>query len=294
MRHVIGKVVLLVLTISATVMSVASQTPPAQKPSFEGLSFKPTKADGMLAVPPVMMGSRFLATNVTLKDLLFFAYSPQSGSFLYEQIIGGPTWIDRDHFDVEAQVKGKIGPISRDKMQVMVQVLLEERFQMKVHRQTQELPVLDLVVSESGLKMKFSELQTPLTGQTLTTYDSSDSSAEIGGPLPRGSMRVSISVSATIITGNAVPISRLASVLQAQSARMVFDKTDLKQLFDFNLRFSSQGAPSLSLGASAPPTTGQPGPSLIAAIQELGLKLEAGTAPLEVLVIDSVQKPSEN
>src|SRR5438876_8267840 len=145
MRHLIGKVVLVVAVIATAVALLAAQAP-AQKPSFEVVSIKPTKSGGMLAMPPMMMGSRLLATNVTLKDLLFFAYSPQSGTFLYEQIIGGPSWIDRDHFDVEAQVKGKIGPISRDKMQVMVQVLLEERFQMKVHRQTQELPVLDLVV----------------------------------------------------------------------------------------------------------------------------------------------------
>ena len=150
MRYLSSKAVLAVVAIAAAAMPVASQTPPAQKLSFEGLSIKPTKSSGMLAVPPVMIGRRFLATNVTLKDLLFFAYSPQSGSFLYDQIIGGPTWIDRDHFDVEAQVKGKIGPISRDKMQVMVQSLLEDRFQMKVHRQTQELPVLELVVGESG------------------------------------------------------------------------------------------------------------------------------------------------
>jgi len=280
MRQLSRKAVLVVTAIAVAVMPVASQAPPAQKPSFEVVSIKPTKSGGMLTMPPMMMGSRLLATNVTLKDLLFFAYSPQSGTFLYEQIIGGPSWIDTDHFDIEAQAKGNSGPISPDKMRVTVQVLLEDRFQLKVHRETREMPVLDLVVGESGLKMKLSEDQTLPTGQTSTSYDSSGQNGE---PLPHGSMRVSTSLSATIISGNSVPISRLVSALQGQLARMVFDKTDRKELFDFNLRFSSQGAPSLS-----------PGPSLFTAIQEPGLKLESAKAPLEVVVINSAQKPSEN
>jgi uncharacterized protein (TIGR03435 family) len=279
MGHLSIKIALVVAVIATAVMPVASQAPPP-KPSFEVVSIKPTKSGGMLAMPPVMMGTRLLATNVTLKDLLFFAYSPPSGPFLYDQIIGGPIWTDSDHLDIEAQAKGVSNPISRDEMRVTVQDLLEDRFRLKVHRETREMPVLDLVVGESGLKMKLSGDQTPPTGQTSTLYDSSGQNS---GPLPHGAMRVSTNLSATIITGNAVPISQLASALQGQSARMVFDKTDRKELFDFNLRFSSQGAPSLS-----------PGPSLFAAIQELGLKLEASKAPLDVLVIDSVQKPSEN
>ena len=272
-------------------MPVASQAPPTQKPSFEGLSIKPTKSGGMLAMPPAMMGSRFVATNVTLKDLLFFAYSPRGGSFLYDQIIGGPSWIDGDHFDVEAQVKRNSGPMSRDKMQVMAQALLEDRFQLKLHRETREMPVLDLLVGDSGLKMKLSENQTRSTGQALTTYDSSQQNGE---PLPRGSMRVSTSLSATIITGNAVSISRLANVLQGQLGHMMLDKTALTGLFSFKLRFTSQGLPSLTLGADGSRPSGQSGSSLSNAIQELGLKLEAGTAPLEVIVIDNVQKSSEN
>ena len=74
----------------------------------------------------------------------------------------------------------------------------------------------------------------------------------------------------------------------------MFYNTDLKELFDFNLRFSSQGGPSLSPGTEAPPAAIQSGPSLFTAIQELGLKLEAAKAPLEVAVIDSAQQPSEN
>jgi uncharacterized protein (TIGR03435 family) len=151
------------------------------------------------------------------------------------------------------------------------------------------MSVLNIVVGDSGLKMKLSEDQTPPTGGTPTIYDSS---AQNATPLPRGSMRVSTSLSATIITGNAVPISRLANVLQGQLGHMIFDKTALTELFDFKLRFSSQNQPLPSLRADGTPPLA--GSSLLTAIQELGLKLESSKAPLEVLVIDSVQKPSEN
>jgi uncharacterized protein (TIGR03435 family) len=282
MRRLNRKVVLVVVAVLTAVVPLAAQVP-GKKPSFEGLSIKPTTSGGMLSLPPVMMGSRFVATNVTLKDLVFFAYAPQSGNFLYDQIVGGPDWIDGDHFDLEAQVKGNSGAIARDKMQAMARALLEDSFQLKLHRDTQNLTVLNLVVSDSGVKMKLSEDQTPPTGQSSTTYDSSGQNGE---QLLRGSMKVSTNLSGTTITSRAVTVSRLASALQGQLGRMVFDKTDLKGLFDFNLRFSRQDlTPSLA---------NQPGTSLVTAIQELGLKLETAKAPLEVLVIDSVQKPSKN
>jgi uncharacterized protein (TIGR03435 family) len=283
MRHLLIKVVLVVAATAIAVM--AAQAP---KPSFEVASIKPTKFDGMLSMPPVMMDSRFVATNVTLKDLVFFAYSPQSRPFLYAQIVGGPSWIDEDHFGIEEQLKGNPGPIAHDKLQDVARTLLEDRFQLKVHQGTEELPVLDLVVSETGLKMKMSEDQTPLGGDTPTTYDSSGQDAQ---PLRRGSMRVSTNLSGTIITGNAVTISRLAAVLQGQSGRIVFDKTGLKGVFDFTLGFMNQG---LGSPANDTPRTNQSGTSLVAAIQELGLKLESAESPVEVLVIDSVHRPSEN
>jgi uncharacterized protein (TIGR03435 family) len=232
-----------------------------------------------------MMGSRFVATNMTLKDLVFFAYSPQSSSFLYEQIVGGPSWVDEDHFDIEAQLKGNARPISRDKMQDVVRALLEDRFQLKVHQGTEELPVLDLVVSETGLKMRMSEDQTPPSGETSTTYDSS---GQDGQPLRRGSMRLGTNLSGTVITGNAITTSRLATALQGQSGRIVFDRTGLNGLFDFTLRFNNQGLASPAIDAPRTNT------SLVAAIQELGLKLESSKGPVEVLVIDHVERPSEN
>jgi uncharacterized protein (TIGR03435 family) len=83
-----------------------------------------------------------------------------------------------------------------------------------------------------------------------------------------------------------------ASALEIQVGRPVIDKTDVKGLYDFKFTFSPEGLPRTPLGA-VPPATG-PGPSLFSAIQELGLRLESAKGPVGVLVVDSVQKPSEN
>jgi uncharacterized protein (TIGR03435 family) len=105
-----------------------------------------------------------------------------------------------------------------------------------------------------------------------------------------------------------VPVTNLVSMLQNQIGRPIIDKTDLKGLFDFQLQFSPEGLsfPGLPGGllpggppggagpAVAPPTPSDPVPSLFTAIQDLGLKLESSKGPVEVLVVDSVQKPTEN
>jgi uncharacterized protein (TIGR03435 family) len=105
-----------------------------------------------------------------------------------------------------------------------------------------------------------------------------------------------------------VPVSNLVNMLQNQIGRPIIDKTDLKGLFDFQLQFSPEGLsfPGLPGGlppggppggagpTTAPPTSADPVPSLFTAIQDLGLKLESSKGPVEVLVVDSVQKPTEN
>jgi uncharacterized protein (TIGR03435 family) len=106
----------------------------------------------------------------------------------------------------------------------------------------------------------------------------------------------------------AQPVTALINLLQQQVGRPVIDKTDLKGLFDFKLRFSREGlaAPTGPAGLPPPPPPGAAGPvpapaaaadpvpSLFTAIQELGLRLESSKGPVEVLVVDSVQKPTEN
>ena len=175
----------------------------------------------------------------------------------------------------------------------MVQSLLEDRFHLKVHREMRDLPVYNLVIAKGGLKMKPSADQTaPDPRQRFIDFTSP--AAEVA-PLPRGAMRVAKGPGISVLTAKSIATSALVNnLLQGQSDRIVFDKTGLKELFDIDLRFSNEGDPPLSPGTDAPPPSDPSGPSLFTAIQELGLKLEPDKAPLEVIVIDSVSKPTEN
>src|SRR5262249_41960676 len=128
--------------------------------------------------------------------------------------------------------------------------------------------------------------------------------------LPRGAMAIGMGPNGVNMQATAVPITNLVNMLTQVAGRLVYDKTDLKGLFDFRLRFSSEGItlPGAPAGLASPPPAGlgpggpggaqaaatDPVPPLFTAIQELGLRLESSKGPIDVLVVDSAQKPSEN
>ena len=112
---------------------------------------------------------------------------------------------------------------------------------------------------------------------TFPTGDQEDTK-----PLPRGSMRLTTGSSDTFLTANAVQVSSLVNLLQGSADRIIIDKTNVTGFFDIHLRFFRDT------------TSTSDSPSIFTAIQELGLRLESAKAPLPVIVIDSVQKPTEN
>lgn len=93
--------------------------------------------------------------------LVEFAYQPGDGTLLHYRLIGGPNWIDIDRFDVLAKLDGDARSMPHEQIQQMAQSLLEDRFQLHVHREVRDLPLYNLVVAKSGLKMKLSDSQTP-------------------------------------------------------------------------------------------------------------------------------------
>lgn len=214
------------------------------------------------------MGPGFLtATNVTLNMLMKTAYRVQD-----YQIIGGPSWISYEAFDVEAKAAaGAIPPkttqtdaTKEDPTERMLQSLLEDRFQLKLRSETKELPVYALNVVRSGPLLKASPEQKAPNGLKILFGD---------------------------ITATSVPLSQFIAALSAQLDRPVLDKTNLPGFFDFHLKWSPQATSVAPPDVALDPT----GPSLFTALQEqLGLKLESARGPVEVLVIDSVSKPSEN
>jgi uncharacterized protein (TIGR03435 family) len=179
-------------------------------------------------------------------------------------------------------------------VQIMMQGLLADRFQLKAHRETRELPVYELVVARNGHRLK--EVPAPPDRVTGTPPPPPGVSA-----LPTGEVLHYSSG----IAGSAVPLSSVVSALSLLLGRPVVDKTGIKGYYDFKMLFSREGLTStvsgsplrLELGPvpGAEPGAGASAPSIFTAVQEyLGLMLDSTRSPVEVLVIDSVQKPKEN
>ena len=152
---------------------------------------------------------------------------------------------------------------------------------MKSHVEKRELPVYNLVLTKNGPKLSADQTP-PDPRQSFIQFASSKDQLTT---LPRGAIRIITEASGNTLSGTAIPVSRVVGLLQGQSDRLVLDKTGFSGLFDVHLEFSPPAAIPEAAESSA---------SLFTAIQEVGLKLESARAPVEVLVIDNVRKPSEN
>ena len=270
--------------IAFIAVRILSQTPAAVRPSFEVASIKPNNSGSGSSRSGTRTGGYFFATNVSLKLLIMQAYR-----VLDFQVSGGPSWIEGDRFDIEARAEagavppptGPPDPTRPDRMALMMQSLLEERFQLKLHRETRELLVYTLVVGKDGSKMQ-------------ATVDGRPGP----GGLNAGSARTSGVPGGVEMTASGISMATLSTMVSQQVRRPVIDITNLTGLFDLTLKWSPQANSSALVpagGPEPPPPVEPSGPSIFTALQEqLGLKLESTKGPVEVLIIDSVQKPSEN
>jgi len=331
MRRQIERTLLILLGIGVAVNPIRSQTQP-QKPSFEVVSIKPSPPRDFIYQIARPQGERLTLTGASLKGLMGLAYRDSATGEALE-IFGGPDWMESALYDIQAKADCSGGIISRDQVSLMLQSMLADRFQLKAHVETRDLPVYNLVVGKDGPKLKASADQTPPpipvptsqtcgpASETPTTppalpplpppgTDMSRFMSDLSSQLPRGQMIITpASAAAMTLQGNATPISRLVFTLKLMVARQVIDKTGLTGLFDIKFKFSTDGLVFLgrpagvSLGqASGPggplagpaPVADDPAPTLFSAIQDLGLRLEQARGPIQVVVIDSVQKPSEN
>ncbi len=173
------------------------------------------------------------------------------------QIVGGPAWLDSDRYDIEAKT-GRPEKPGQNELGPLMQSLLADRFHLKVHREMRELPVYALVVAPGGPKLK-----PKAEGET------SGMSTENGHGVTRAVVK-------------ATSMELLASYVGNRLGRVVVDKTALSDSYDFTLEWAMEQA----LDSSAP--------SLVTAVRELGLRLESQKSPVEVLVIDGIERPSAN
>jgi uncharacterized protein (TIGR03435 family) len=251
------------------------------RPEFEVASIKSHNPDNSrLGLHP--SPGRFDATGVTLKLLMQSAYRVQA----YE-IFGAPGWIASETYDVVAKADGNA---DREQVRLMLQMLLEERFKLKTRRETRELPIYALVVRKNGPRLSAAEgecpIGTPVNPPRLPVRGKVPS-LPCGGFSIRPNQIYALNVSTDQIAQQA-----LSPVLQ----RRVVDKTGLTGRYFIELEWApNEPRPSFDVGIPSQPVSDSLGPDVLTAIQEqLGLKLESQKGPVEVLIIDHVEKPGEN
>ena len=241
---------------------------------------------------------RLIFENVTLKNILTLAFGVKS----YQ--ISGPATLDGDRFDLTAKVPSGV---SKDECQKMLQNLVAERFKMTVHHEQKELPALALVVAKGGVKMKKYE-EAPKNPDDPPAPSRPPVSFGRGGPMPSGAMRMEMQPGRMHLNATGISMSQLVEMLSNQVGQPVVDETGLKDKYNVELEFApdmrAMGMPMMM----PPPGGGGPGgggggpapeadsaPSLVTAVQDLGLKLEPKKAPLDVVVVDHIEKtPTEN
>jgi uncharacterized protein (TIGR03435 family) len=214
-----------------------------------------------------MRGRQVLTINTTLTDLIVFAYDLHA-----KQITGGPEWAGMQKFDVTGQPEAP-GIPSIVQLRGMIRQLLTDRFKLAFHRDRRDMPVYAIVVGPNGHK--------------LTKNDTNPNG--LPGLVFRGLGVLPVS--------NAT-MADFAGVLQsAVLDRPVVDRTGLTGRWDFQIRWTPDESQFAGLGARVPPPTNDPNapPGIFTAFTEqLGLKLDPSRAPVEVLVIDTIERPSEN
>jgi len=270
MAHIFStKLLLLAVAATAITPLAHTQDPPKQ---FEVASIKPADPNGRGMRVQMAPGGRLNANGVTVKFLIQQAYNVKDF-----QITGGPNWIGSERYDISTKAEGE-GQITHEQLRTMMQGLLADRFQLAFHRETKEMPIYALVVGKNGPKMHATER------------------APDGDREGRGGAQ--IRTSRGQITAQGMSMTMLSNQLSNRLGRNVLDKTGLTGNYDFTLEFTPEGMQGMGPregGADAPPPVDSPGPSIFTAVQEqLGLKLESQKGPVEILILDRIEKPSEN
>jgi uncharacterized protein (TIGR03435 family) len=279
-------------------IAVVSVTLLAQAPAFEVVSIKPNKSSEAGSQFRVEPGGRVTWTNATLSAMVAGAY--QRFTRDARETIGGPDWFNDARFDVIALAPGGLPPVDADgfpsQLLAMFRRMLEDRFRLVTHSETRERPIYNLVLDRADRRL----------GPKLVpvAVDCAKVAAAMlaGTPsVPRPGRGRECSFSLTSepgsMQGNAVTMAVLARFLAVEGVeREVVDRTGLSGTFDIDLLFLPEqpaGGVSADKRALDPRFQGRAG--LITSLREqLGLKLEPTSGPVEVLVIDRAEQPSTN
>ena len=309
--YVCKKVLLTVAGVAAFIAPVTllAQNPPPRElpavttlPAFEEASIRPNITEGRGGRGGQFQPTRWISQNVTLKTIVKNTFARQGSGgpntalpLLDSQVIGGPDWLDTDKFDIVATTPASTQPTPPPAARQMALRLLLERFKLKAHWETRELPVYVLTKARADGALGAGLTPTPEAEcekaraagpPPMPTGGSPEQPLPPMPPPPCGAIQFGPGQ----LTARGTPMELFVQTLTSVPVvtgidRPVVDRTGLQGNYGFALKFAPVGAANADADR----------PELVTALREqLGLKLESTRAPIEVIVIDSVEKPTPN
>ena len=290
----VAAVALFFATLTAVPRAQAPQ-PPAQAPDpnvplyFEAASVKPNKSGEPGSSIRRQPGGRLTATNMPLRALITFAYQLQPF-----QLVNDPSWIRDERFDIVAKMEGDPAPVAPgqgpDPLMLAMRTLLAERFTLTTHRETREMDIYALVLARPDGKPG------PALKPTTQDCEAMMAAARRGAlpPPPGPNDQVVCGMRGTPgrIQAGGMPMVTFANNLSGRVQRTVLDRTGLTGAWDFEINFAPESGPIPAAPGIELPAGDPTAPSLFTAIQEqLGLKLQSTKGPVEVLVVDRIERP---
>ena len=256
--------------VGALLVGVSGLIVAAQRPAFEVASIKRNTSVGQLSSMNGQPGGRITVTNHTLRSIVRNINRLQS-----YQIVGGPDWIDADRWDIVAKAPGDA---SFEQLAAMMQTLLADRFKLVTHRETRDLPIFALVLARPDGRFG-PQLRVTTATDCTPEAEVARARANVPPPPPGSRPRCGVRFNTGVMMTSSAAMADIGRTLSLVAERQVVDKTGLTAKYDLDLTWKDDAE----------------GPSLFTAIQEqLGLKLDAQRGPVDVLVIDSAQRPTED
>jgi bla regulator protein blaR1 len=247
-----------------------------QQPVFEAAVLRQNRSGDEGTSIGQRPGGQYIMTNGNIALLLQNAYRPENG-----EIVGAPDWVRSERYDLRATANATT---SSDDLRLMLRPLLTDRLKLAAHLEPREQPVYFLVKARTDGRLGPSIEQTTRDCAAYAAAGRSGLPTPVLTPPANGAPPCGLEINDGDIRAGGVTMDLLARNLGRRAGRVVFDRSGIDGYFDLTLKFSREPDPNRP-----------DAPSFFTALQEqLGLKLESGRAPLQTLVIDHIERPSDN
>jgi uncharacterized protein (TIGR03435 family) len=265
--------------------------------TFTAASIKVNRSGDFRRAMGPAPGGRFSAMNVPLRDLIAFAYGV-TNSRATLQIVGGPSWIDSERFDVDAVVDDDTVP--RTQMVPMLRALLAERFQLKAHAETREMPIYQLMTASDGRLgpgLRRSTVDCDARRAARARGTPPPPPPPPGPPVDPSTIRPTCALrqSPGRFAGDAASLTQLAEGLAPFAGRIIVDRTGQSGYFDVDLTWTPDRPAPVTDAVRTPGVDPDAAPGLFTALREqLGLRLDSARGPIDVVVIDALERLDPN